>query len=153
MNKLRKKQLLKRANLQTQQFPIIQNNHEDYVYRLYLPQSQFAKEVDFRVSLETYYITQYSSSSVTLRNYDDPNKTKITTWQSLVLVKKPFPDAPNCNQLKKIIKKKKKKMLLKWFQLILLNHMIFHKLLQMQLVKIMLHYKHTLDDYYDDPKE
>jgi phosphoribosylaminoimidazole carboxylase (NCAIR synthetase) len=37
MKKLRKKQLLKRANLQTQQFPIIQNNHEDYVYRLYLP--------------------------------------------------------------------------------------------------------------------
>ena len=108
MKKLRKKQLLKRANLQTQQFPIIQNNHEDYVYRLYLPQSQFAKEVDFRVSLETYYITQYSSSSVTLRNYDDPNKTKITTWQSLVLVKKPFPDAPNFNQLKKFYKKEEK---------------------------------------------
>ena len=64
--------------------------------------------MDFRVSLETYYITQYSSSKVTLRNYDNPNETKTTTWQSLVLVKKPFPDAPHFDQLKKFYKKEEK---------------------------------------------
>ena len=39
MKKHRKKQLLKKINLQTQQFPIIRSNHEQFVYRLYLPQT------------------------------------------------------------------------------------------------------------------
>ena len=38
MRDIRKTQLLKRANLQTKEFPLIRTNHEDYVYRLYLQQ-------------------------------------------------------------------------------------------------------------------
>ena len=47
MRDIRKKQLLKRANMQTKEFPLIRTNHEDSVYRLYLQQGQFPKEVDF----------------------------------------------------------------------------------------------------------
>jgi len=108
MKKYRRKQLLKKANFQTLTYPIIQSNHEDYVYRLYLPQSQFPKEVDFRVSLETYYIRNYTSSKVVICNCENENETKNTTWQSLVLMKKPFPDAPNMAQLKKFYKKEEK---------------------------------------------
>ena len=87
-------------NLQTQQFPIVQSNTAEYVYRLYLPQTQFPKEVDFRVSLKTYYITNYYSVKVKIRNCEDENDEQETTWQSLVLVKHPFEKVPNLQQLK-----------------------------------------------------
>jgi hypothetical protein len=108
MKKFRKKQLLKKANLQTLTYPIIKSKHDDYAYRFYLPPKQFVKEVDFRVSLETYYIKEYTSSSVVLCNCENENETKNTTWHSLVLVKKPFPDAPNMAQLKKFYKQEEK---------------------------------------------
>ena len=76
MKKFRKKQLLKKANLQTLTYPIIKSKHADYVYRFYLPPKQFVKEVDFRVSLETYYIKEYTSSSVVLCNCENENETK-----------------------------------------------------------------------------
>ena len=104
----RKKQLLKKVNLQTQQFPIIQTNHEDFVYRLYLPQSQFPKEVDFRVSLKTYFITDYNSMKVQIRNCENANDVQDTTWQSLVLVKHPFERVPRLAQLKKFYNKEEK---------------------------------------------
>ena len=44
----------------------MQTNHEEYVYKIYLPQGSLPKETDFRVSLETYYITEYTSTNVTL---------------------------------------------------------------------------------------
>ena len=78
------------------------------MYRFYLPPKQFVKEVDFRVSLETYYIKEYTSNSVVLCNCENENETKNTTWHSLVLVKKPFPDAPNMAQLKKFYKQEEK---------------------------------------------
>jgi hypothetical protein len=101
MKNYRKKQLLKKADLQTLTYPIIKSNNDDYIYRYYLPPKQFVKEVDFRVSLETYYIKEYTSSQVVLCNCENENETKNTTWQSLVLMKKPFPDAPHMEQLKK----------------------------------------------------
>ena len=104
MKNYRRKQLPNKAAFQTLKYPIIKTNRADYVYRLYLPQKQFPKEVDFRVSLETYYITEYSSTHVVICNCDNENETKNTTWHSLVLVKKPFPDAPNMAQLKKFYK-------------------------------------------------
>ena len=100
MQKYRKKQLLKKVDLQTQQFPIIQSNSAEYVYRLYLPQTQFPKEVDFRVSLKTYFITEYNSVKVKIRNCEDAEDEQETTWQSLVLVKLPFEKVPNLQQLK-----------------------------------------------------
>ena len=108
MQKYRKKQLLKQVDLQTQQFPIIQSNHDDYVYRFYLPQTQFPKEVDFRVSLKTYYITEYNSMKVKIRNCEDNDDEKETTWQSLVLVKQPFQKVPHLAQLKKFYNKEEK---------------------------------------------
>ena len=101
MKNYRKKQLLKKANLQTLTYPIIKSKNEDYIYRFYLPPKQFVKEVDFRVSLETYYIKEYTSSQVVLCNSENENETKNTTWQSLVLMKNPFADAPHMEQLKK----------------------------------------------------
>ena len=108
MKKHRKKQLLKKINLQTQQFPIIRSNREQFVYRLYLPQTQFPKEVDFRMSLKTYFITQYNSVKVILRNCVDVNDEEETTWQSLALVKHPFEKVPRLAQLKKFYNKEEK---------------------------------------------
>ena len=108
MQKHRKKQLLKKVDLQTQQFPIIQSNHDEYVYRFYLPQTQFRKEVDFRVSLKTYYITEYNSMKVKIRNCEDNDDEQETTWQSLVLVKQPFQKVPHLAQLKKFYNKEEK---------------------------------------------
>ena len=108
MKKHRKKQLLKKINLQTQQFPIIRSNREQFVYRLYLPQTQFPKEVDFRMSLKTYFITQYNSVKVILRNCVDVNDEEETTWQSLALVKHPFEKVPRLPQLKKFYNKEEK---------------------------------------------
>ena len=108
MKKHRKKQLLKKINLQTQQFPIIRSNREQFVYRLYLPQTQFPKEVDFRMSLKTYFITQYNSVKVIIRNCVDVNDEEETTWQSLALVKHPFEKVPRLAQLKKFYNKEEK---------------------------------------------
>jgi hypothetical protein len=108
MQKYRKKQLLKKVDLQTQQFPIIQSNSAEYVYRLYLPQTQFPKEVDFRVSLKTYFITEYNSVKVKIRNCEDAEDEQETTWQSLVLVKQPFEKVPNLQQLKAFYNKEEK---------------------------------------------
>jgi hypothetical protein len=108
MQKYRKKQLLKKVDLQTQQFPIIQSNTAEYVYRLYLPQTQFPKEVDFRVSLKTYFITEYDSAKVKIRNCEDAEDEQETTWQSLVLVKHPFEKVPNLQQLKAFYNKEEK---------------------------------------------
>ena len=108
MQKHRKKQLLKKVNLQTQQFPIVLTNHDPFVYRLYLPQTQFPKEVDFRVSLKTYFITHYNSVKVKIRNCEDANDEQETTWQSLVLVKHPFEKVPRLPQLKKFYNKEEK---------------------------------------------
>ena len=103
MKEYRKKQFLKKVTLQTKEFPIILSNQEMYVYRLYLPQKEFAKEVDFRVSLKTYFILQYTSKKVNICNCEDVNDTMQTTWQSLVLVKQPFHKSvvPYYEQLKK----------------------------------------------------
>jgi len=108
MQTQRKKQLLKKVNLQTQQFPIVQSNTAEFVYRLYLPQTQFPKEVDFRVSLKTYFITSYNSVNVKIRNCEDANEELQTTWQSLVLVKHPFEKVPRLAQLIKFYNKEKK---------------------------------------------
>jgi hypothetical protein len=108
MQTQRKKQLLKKVNLQTQQFPIVQSNTVEFVYRLYLPQTQFPKEVDFRVSLKTYFITSYNSVNVKIRNCEDANEELQTTWQSLVLVKHPFKKVPRLAQLIKFYNKEEK---------------------------------------------
>ena len=108
MQKYRKKQVLKKVNLQTEQFPIIQSNQAEYVYRLYLPQTQFPKEVDFRVSLKTYFIVQYNSVKVKIRNCEDADDEQETTWQSLVLVKQPLHPVPHLPQLKAFYNKEEK---------------------------------------------
>ena len=115
MKKHRKKQLLKKVNLQSQHFSIVLTNHDPFVYRLYLPQTQFPKEVDFRVSLKAYYITHYNSVKVKIRNCEDANDEQETTWQSLVLVKHPFEKVPRLPQLKTFIIKKKNKIMWKRF--------------------------------------
>jgi hypothetical protein len=107
MKKYRQQQLLKKSNLETKQFPIVQTNHEEYVYRIYLPQGALPKETDFRVSLETYYITEYTSTNVTLQNCED-NSEKKSTWESLVLVKRPSATAPHLDQLKAFYNKTEK---------------------------------------------
>ena len=107
MRDIRKKQLLKRANMQTKEFPLIRTNHEDYVYRLYLQQGQFPKEVDFRCSLETYYIEDYNSREVKLKNCES-NEIRNTSWKQLVLVKKPMPNPPHKEKLIKFFKQTEK---------------------------------------------
>ena len=46
--------------------------------------------MDFRVSLKTYFITDYNSMKVKIRNCENANDEQEATWQSLVLVKHPF---------------------------------------------------------------
>ena len=51
---------------------------------------------------------------VKIRNCEDADDEKETTWQSLVLMKQPFEKVPYLAQLKKFIIKKKNKMMFKW---------------------------------------
>ena len=64
--------------------------------------------MDFRVSLKTYFITHYNSVKVKIRNCEDANDEKETTWQSLVLVKQPLKPVPRFTQLKKFYNKEEK---------------------------------------------
>jgi len=107
MRDIRKKQLLKRSNMRTKEFPLIRTNHEDCVYRLYLQQGVFPKEVDFRCSLETYYIEDYNSHQVKLKNTEN-DETRMTSWLQLVLVKKPMPNPPHKEKLIKFFKQTEK---------------------------------------------
>ena len=93
--------------MQTKEFPLIRTNHEDSVYRLYLQQGQFPKEVDFRCSLETYYIEDYNSREVKLKNCET-NDIRHTSWKQLVLVKKPMPNPPHKEKLIKFFKQTEK---------------------------------------------
>ena len=64
--------------------------------------------MDFRVSLKTYYITEYTSMKVKIRNCEDADDEQETTWQSLVLMKHPFAKVPHLAQFKKFYNKKEK---------------------------------------------
>ena len=64
--------------------------------------------MDFRVSLKTYFIVQYISVKVKIRNCEDADEEQETTWQSLVLVKHPFEKVPHLPQLKAFYNKEEK---------------------------------------------
>ena len=64
--------------------------------------------MDFRVSLKTYFITDYNSMKVKIQNCENANDEQEATWQSLVLVKHPFERVPRLAQLKKFYNKEEK---------------------------------------------
>lgn len=69
-----------------------------YAYRLYIPPDSFAKEVNYRVSYKTYYISGRSQESilkVNLRNTENPADTESDILMGqLVLVKFPVEYGP-----------------------------------------------------------
>jgi hypothetical protein len=105
MAEKRQKQFKKKKDMQTKQFPIITSRNQQYGYRLFIPPSAFPKEVDFRMSLELYYIDEYNTSKLILRNWDT-NELKPATWQQLILVKAPVTKGPE--QIQRHIKQLEK---------------------------------------------
>lgn len=76
-------------------YPIITDTKMGYAYRLILPRSPFPKQVDFRMSVQLYYITHYDSQRVNLRHYYFADQElQDISWKRLVLVKVPIDFGP-----------------------------------------------------------
>jgi len=76
---------------------LIKNAHGTEIYRLYLQPGAFAKEVDFRVSLEIYYISRVHPGSDQKVDLTDIQTGKVLPNQrmsNLVLVKNPVMMGP-----------------------------------------------------------
>ena len=105
MKTQRDKQVQKKYHFQNNEFPIITSKTQGYGYRLYIQPNGFPKEVDFRMSLQLYYIHNYDSQNVILLDWET-NESKRSVWQQLVLVKAPV--IPGSEQINRFIKKEEK---------------------------------------------
>ena len=76
---------------------LITNPNGSYIYRLYLSPGAFVKEVDFRVSLDTYYISRFhagNESNVDLINTRTHETLANQKMSNLVLMKYPVEMGP-----------------------------------------------------------
>jgi hypothetical protein len=102
MKAQRQKQVQKKYQSQNKDFPIVTTRTQGYGYRLNIPATGFPKEVDFRMSLELYYLNNYDTQNVILSDWET-NEPKRSVWQQLVLVKAPVNPGPA--QIVRFIKK------------------------------------------------
>jgi len=99
MDKKRKSKMMmvQEQRQQTGSKFLITNNHGYEIYRLYLKSGAFTKEVDFRVSLETYYISRFhpgNEQNVDLTNAETGAVLPNQRMSNLVLVKHPIMRGP-----------------------------------------------------------
>ena len=68
-NHMKRQQLQKLAKKTKAQkmYPVVESNRQGEAYRLFINPGMFAKEVDIRVSMETYFIDTFTTRSVNLK--------------------------------------------------------------------------------------
>jgi hypothetical protein len=89
-----KQQKLEKKQAAEQQYPVIMDTRQGYAYRLKEERGAFPKEVDFRMSLQLYFITGYTTFVVDLESWDGTQRLKNISWKKLILVRLPLQVGP-----------------------------------------------------------